>query len=1004
MPKRTRLLHSNLPQIALIVAAFCLIGAIAAATTWRIMERQLFSMASHLLDVQGHVIQTALDETDLLLSNYAFQVQNQARAGVPLTKISEYLFSRQRWLRSRKTGDVRHTALYAYLEGRFLADLPGIAPSYRPFNRPWYQAGIRSRAGKTVFTVPYLTMGKQYVISAVQQVADTNGEPIGMVSLDSTLGWMRDSLEALEKQSSGSGIILNQYLQVLASRDTDMVGKPLIQADPSSAALVHELLADKEIFGHEITLRNGEDVLIFFRKMDNGWRLGFIVPTDSYYGDVYRMTGGLLLLAALFSALVSWMLVRLDKRRMASEKAVRRTQEHLEVVRRAIHLGIWRTDRRDPERLLHIDELETFLGYRPGGMATTVDEYVEHVHPDDRERLLESLEEMKSEPHGLYSATMRLRDAKGDYRWLYCCGTIVERGPCNEPIRVAGAFLDFDRQKQLELKLQAEQEEARRLVRARDKAESRNQAKSRFLAHMSHEIRTPMNTIIGMSELALRDPASPKAVEYLEGIQHAGQSLLEIINDILDLSKIETGNFQLSSVEYQTAALLGDALSMARVRNDSRPIHFAADIDPALPRRLKGDPVRVRQILINLLSNAFKYTRQGDVRLGVRCRMLGGNACQLRFSVSDTGIGIKEEDAKNLFKDFSRVVSEETAHIRGTGLGLAICRNLARAMGGDIAVKSEFGKGSTFTAAVIQQAIGPEKMGAFEGAAGKPSGNRGARWQPEFTAPSACVLIVDDLDSNLLVAEGLLAPYKMKTVRATSGEAAVDLVRRMPFDLVLMDHMMPGMDGVEATAAIRALEGPEKAHVPVIALTANAVAGMREKFIQNGFDDFLSKPIEIPLLARALAQWIPKAKQEPVARLLPESAKAPEKPKAPAIEGLDMAAGLARLGGDETLYRMLLSTFADDVDSRIPALEIPASAEALPTFAITAHTLKSALAVVGANALSAAASRLEQAAGNHDLKRIAAELPAFCEALATLVASIRGLPDALPRLPEQAAP
>ncbi|MDR0997256.1 MAG: response regulator [Zoogloeaceae bacterium] len=989
--------YGRLPQITLVVAAFCLIGAIAAAATWRIMERQLFSLAGHLLEVQSHVIQTALDETDLLLSNYAFQVQRMVRARTPMADIREYLFSRQHWLRSRQEGTIRHTALYAYLNGRFLASLPGLdAASVDPFTRPWYQAGIRSRNGKTVFTAPYRNLSSgAFVISAAQQVLDAHGEPIGIISLDSTLGWVLGSLEALEKKSSGRGIVLNQYLQVIASRDHSLLGKSLSDTGPASEELAQELLEDQEIFGHEIML-NGEEALIFFKKMNNGWRLGFIVPTDAYYGDVYRMAGALLLLAALFSAIVSWILLGLDKKRLASDTAARRTQEHLEVVRRAIHLGTWYTDRRDPARLLHLDEMEVFLGYAPGAMATTIAEYVEHVHPDDRQRLLESLEEMKREENGLYSATMRLRDTHGVYRWLYCCGTIVERDANGEPIRVAGAFLDFDRQKQLELKLQAEQEEAHRLLQARDRAESRDQAKSRFLAHMSHEIRTPMNAIIGMSEIALRDPGGPKAAEYLEGIKNAGRSLLEIINDILDFSKIETGNLQLNPVEYQTSSLLNDALSVIRVRCAESPVRFVTDIDPALPSRLKGDAVRVRQVLLNLLSNAFKYTRAGEVRLSVRCRTLGGNACQLTFSVADTGIGIQPEDLPNLFKDFSRVASEETAHIRGTGLGLAISRDLCRAMGGDIEVKSEYGQGSTFTAAIVQQVVDAAGLGLLSTDKPKPDNTR---WQPAFIAPKACVLIVDDLESNLLVAEGLLLPYKMKIVRASSGEQAVDFVRHKSFDLVLMDHMMPGMDGLEATAAIRALPDPRYSLLPIIALTANAMAGMREMFIQNGFDDFLSKPIEIRALEKILDRWIPADKREPF-----EAApgNAPDATTALTIPGIDVTRSIERLGGDETLYRLLLSTFSDDVGNRLPILEAPADATGLAAFAIAAHTLRSALAIIGARVLSEDARKLEDAAEAGDLERLSANLPTLRDALLTLVADIRKAL-ARPQSPEKAS-
>jgi signal transduction histidine kinase/CheY-like chemotaxis protein len=388
-------------------------------------------------------------------------------------------------------------------------------------------------------------------------------------------------------------------------------------------------------------------------------------------------------------------------------------------------------------------------------------------------------------------------------------------------------------------------------------AEAANQSKSLFLARMSHEIRTPMNAIIGMSELASREYGKPQSLEYIAGIQQAGHNLLAIINDILDFSKIEAGSLQFNPAPYAAASLLNDVMTIIRVRLQDKPVSLQTDIDARLPATLIGDETRVRQVLLNLLSNAVKYTAQGFIKFSARGENSGPDSVKLIFGIEDSGAGIHPEDIDSLFGDFVRVNEKRNIGIEGTGLGLAITRRLCRAMDGDVVVESEYGKGSLFTATLKQKFSDAAPMG--------PLGSVGARHGKgishiRFTAPGARILIVDDVSTNLKVASGLLSPYGARIDICNDGAEALSMVQAHKYDLVLMDHMMPGMDGIEATERIRQL--PNLRSLPIVMLTAGAVSGMREMFLSKGLDDYLSKPIEIAKLNEIMEKWIPADKKQ----------------------------------------------------------------------------------------------------------------------------------------------
>ncbi|AEF86297.1 hybrid sensory kinase [Treponema primitia ZAS-2] len=938
------IVQENYKQLIFVVLAFLAMVLISSFFAAGIVEKYMATTAEGILSTAETLIESEFKEAEVTVLNTAFSVRNRLQAGGSPEGIGQYLIELTDWLKT-PLGDTDFISLYGLFGGQFVDGSRWIPPEdYRPEERPWVVAA-REHEGTVAFTVPYPdARDGTVIISASIALRGSDGNDYGVVSYDMVLDSISEYVKGLQFSKAGYGMLMGPDFVFIAHPDEFYLGRKMQELSEGHAAIVDNLqTGNTRISRVNLTNNQGVKVVALYKKMQNGWYIGIADPMESYYRDVNFMILVLSIVGAILMAILCYILIKLSMAKIRSDE--------------------------------------------------------------------------------------------------------------------------------------------------------KNKSKTSFLARMSHEIRTPMNSILGMSEIILRKNISGEIFEYISIIRQSGNTLLSIINDILDFSKIESGHVQLESKDYSFASLINDVVNVIRVRLVDKPLDFFVTADSNIPAVLQGDEARIRQILINLLNNAVKYTRQGHIALDAGMKRIGPHKLDIVFRISDTGIGIKAEDMKDLFNDFIRVDVDRNQGIEGTGLGLTIANNLCLAMEGGITVSSEYGKGSVFTATMVQAfsddrriawvdnpeskkilvleerplhggflksamnnlALNPvyaPDLAAFNKELGEGDyafafvssryamdcipiwGKRGNSMQliimtelgeiavyretgsilmpiysvvlanvlngvvtkgyssydkeAYFTFPWSKILIVDDIPTNLRVAAELMAPYQMQIDTCQNGADAVQMVQDKRYDLIFMDHMMPGMDGIEAVSLIRKSNNADNYYqnLPIVMLTANAVFGQREIFLKNGVNDFLAKPIEVQKLNAILKRWIPESKRREANTTITASRADSEKVASMEIPGVQVSRGLANTGGTFAVYLDILAVFCRDSQERSGELQEAVEKKDYRSYTTLVHALKSAGRSIGAYDFGDSAAALEELGKAQDAVGIAEKTPQFLENLKTLTTTI----------------
>ena len=678
--------------------------------------------------------------------------------------------------------------------------------------------------------------------------------------------------------------------------------------------------------------------------------------------------------------------------RKRAELEVQQGHHRLANIIEATRVGTWEWNIQTGESSYNEGWAE-MLGYslkdlEPIGHET----WVNLVHPEDLARNAALLEQHYSGELPYHDAEIRMKHRNGSWVWVQDRGKVIEWTEDGRPLLMSGTHTDITQRKHAEEALQESNLQLlKAITRAEDmaqQADRANRAKSEFLANMSHEIRTPMNGVIGMTGLLLAHDLEPEQRRRAEIVRNSGEALLALLNDILDFSKIEAGKLEMETLDFDLRALLEDLSSSLALRAGEKGLEFVCAAAPDVPSSLKGDPGRLRQIILNLAGNAIKFTPAGEIVLRASIVEELEGEVLIRFSVRDTGIGIPAEKQRLLFQKFTQVDASTSRRYGGTGLGLAIAKQLAGLMGGAIGFASEEGRGSEFwfTARFARRA-GSEPpalpLAVLAGAhslvvddnATNPEVILAPHTVHEMYRGSARILLVEDNLTNQQVALGILKNLGLRADTTGNGMEALRALSNQPYDLVLMDVQMPEMDGLEATRRIRDPKfGVRNPGIPIIAMTAHAMRSDRELCLAAGMNDYLTKPVSPRALAETLERWLSGNGQKVKTQAgHPEAGPGPAQEPEPRV--FDSAALLARLLDDQDLARTVVAIFLAEAPGQIAALAGGLKAGNAPVAERQAHSLKGASANLGAEALRAAAQAIERAAKAGDLTASLALLP-----------------------------
>jgi len=946
-------------QILFVVLAFALMVFASYLFVSDIERRHLQRYVKDAIQYTEANIIADLKEPETFLAGFAETILGMITRGDSDETVREYIdYINSYMMDNEKNRLLGIMGFYGYFDvfgkGYFSKEngwtLPG---HYVMEERPWFIAAVQAN-GDIGITEPYVNIrtGNIPIITFARRIFDEDGKALGIICLDIKLDRVKQHAVNTQFAENGYGFLLSKNMELIAHPEPSMLGMRL--RDVKSHISVYEDELSQKGYINEVisTDYRGIESIVFIEKLNNGWYMGVVTPKYIYFKSTRIMALALTVMGVILaSALIVLLLAIFRDINRENEKS-RAMAYWYNSILNAIPLLI---------SVMDADSKWTFIN-------EAVEKYLDIP-----------LDEAIGKPCKSWGAS--ICGSKD-------CGIECSKRGLNQTYFMQGDStyqVDVAKLKDVNEKIMGYVEivqditNLKIMTKKQADAEAANAAKSAFLAKVSHEIRTPMNAILGITEIQLQNESlSEEMQEALNRIYNSGYLLLGIINDILDLSKIEAGKLELTPVNYDVPSLINDTVHLNIMRFDSKPIVFDLSVDENVPLTLFGDELRIKQILNNLLSNAFKYTDSGKVSLSIAVEPSDKeNKVILVFTISDTGQGMTTEQLNKLFDEYTRFNLEANRTTEGTGLGMSITRRLVDLMNGNIIVESEQGKGSVFTVRLSQTVVDRGVLGKavvenlMQFRLGKMSQMKKAPQIVREYMPYGKVLIVDDVETNLYVAKGLMSPYGLTIDTAGSGFEAIDKIKNgAVYDIIFMDHFMPKMDGIETEQKIRDLGYTQ----PIVALTANALTGQTEVFLASGFNGFISKPIDIHQLNAILNKMVRD-------KYPAETVEAARQNKNKMNKTAD-----APLPVNAELFKI----FTRDAEKTLTLLENIHTnnyrrADDLQMYVINVHAMKSALANIGENDLSVVAGKLEEAGRNKNIAEISNGTPWFLSALRTVI-------------------
>ncbi|MBE5924503.1 MAG: response regulator [Lachnospiraceae bacterium] len=873
------------------------------------------------------------------------------------------------------------TGLYGYFNGKFYDGSGWVPePDYDPTTRPWYTEAIADRDNYVLIN-PYLDMDTgEIVLSIAKALPDSDD----VVSLDITLGRMQETLNAYSVEDKNtSRMIVSTNGVVVAHSDNEELGKNYMEETDSLGSYVLQYSQRNRDKTFDISYK-GMSYNVCAIPINNSWKSISIVESRNIYRPLKIMVFVSILSILLTFAIFSIITVKTGKRTLVADNLssilsssadIYMSLCDLDVINNTV-VGIKNVNPAIAKAVESCDYnmKELFLGIMMG-------------LPDSptKQRAIEFTD--------LSTIDERMKDnniqtveylSYGDI-WVRARLIVSERTPDGKVSHVLWMLENINNEK----------EERDKLIDISDRALAASEAKSAFLSNMSHEIRTPINAILGMNEMVLRECNDESIIGYSHNIQSAGNTLLGLVNDILDFSKIESGKMEIIPVDYDLATVLNDLVNMITPRLEAKGLELILEIDKTMPHLLHGDDVRIRQVITNILTNAAKYTEKGSVTLAISYSKVtnDNDLISLNVSVKDTGIGIKDEDMSKLFSEFERIEEKRNRTIEGTGLGMAITQSILAMMDSELTVKSVYGQGSEFSFELVQHVRDYEELGDYEEAF-KQSVSTKEKYYGKFTAPDAKILVVDDTSMNILVFTSLLKPTDMTIDTAESGDEGIAYALKNKYDIIFLDHMMPKKDGIETLHELMEHDDNPNKDTPVICLTANAIQGAKEQYLEEGFTDYLTKPIDSQSLEDMIISYLPENLVIPIPEKPAESETLDDEEDVIlpdfifTIIDLNTIKGIKNCSGSEKLYMKALITFAKTMEPMITSTLNYKETGDMDDVLINIKTINQAAEMIGADWISNIAYDIEENPESEELDDMLYELFDSCRQLCSHLAPL----------------